>query len=388
MKYDDYDINDDGIDVYSSSGKKSSADKYVDISSTSAQYRSRRGSHSASRPTKNSHSKKKTKKRKGHKLRNALIVLICVLTAVAAGFYGYVYKTLSGIERTPLDQTDLGITTSEYDDIQNIALFGIDSRQDNLTGRSDAIVLLTIDKKHKKLKLTSIARDTYVSIEGHSKDKLTHAYAYGKSQLAVKTLNQNFDLEIEDYVTVNFFGLARVIDYIGGVTVDVDEKEKNELNNNIFPEMRYLGVECPNLTSAGEQLLNGGQAVCYARIRHTDSDIMRGNRQKEVLMAMFAKVKQMNPLKLPKVAEMVAKECETSLSTNDIIGLGTWALTFSPEFEQISIPNDNVPSSGKMISGVWYYVYDLDTAKKEIRDFIYEEYFYSAESVAERAAAQ
>ena len=139
--------------------------------------------------------------------------------------------------------------------MRNIALLGLDTRQDNNVGRSDAIVILTIDKEHNKLKLTSIARDTYVAIEGHSKDKLTHAYAYGKSQLAVKTLNQNFDLEIKDYVTMNFYGLARVIDYIGGVDINVTEAEKNELNKNIFPEMRSLGMECPAIKAAGAQRL-------------------------------------------------------------------------------------------------------------------------------------
>lgn len=378
MKYEDYDYNKDEIDLYSSSGRRGSAQKYEDISSTSPQYRARQNNNSNG-------GKKKKKKRKTHKLRNSFIVVLCVIIAAAAAFYGYAYKTLSGIERTPLDENDLGIETADYDGVRNIALLGIDSREDNNVGRSDAIVILTVDKKHKKLKLTSIARDTYVSIDGHSKDKLTHAYAYGKSQLAVKTLNQNFDLEIKDYVTMNFFGLSRVIDYIGGVTVDVDEKELNELNKNIFPEMRYLGVDCPDLTSAGIQLLNGGQAVCYARIRHTDSDIMRGNRQKEVLTAMFAAVKKMNPFKLPKVAQMIVSECETSLTQNDIMSLGLWAVLFSPEFEQLSVPNDNIPSSGKTVNGAWCYVYDLNTAKKEIRDFIYEENYYSAESVAERA---
>lgn len=387
MKYEEYENKDYDIDLYSSSLRRDTTPEYEDISSSSPQYRAKQNTVNNS-PKRHSGGNKRRKRRKTHRVRNTLIILLCLIITAVAVFYGYAYKTLSGIERTELDENDLGITSEKYSDVKNIALLGIDSREDNNSGRSDAIVILTIDKTHKKLKLTSIARDTYVSIDGHSKDKLTHAYAYGKSQLAVKTLNQNFDLEITDYVTINFFGLARVIDYVGGVTVDVDEKEMNELNKNIFPEMRSLGVDCPNLTAAGTQLLNGGQAVCYARIRHTDSDIMRGNRQKEVLMAMFAKVKKMNPLKLPKVAEMVASECETSLSTNDIIALGTWALTFSPEFEQLSIPNDNVPSSGKTIGGVWYYVYDLNTAKKEIYDFIFEENFYSAESVAARAAAE
>ena len=378
MKYEDFELNysyddeEDNIDLYSNSSGKNSTPEYEDITSTSKQPHS----HTASR---------KKKKKKARTLRNALIIVICVLIAAIGALYGYAYKILSGMDHTPLNEDDLGIKTSDYDDVQNIALLGIDSRSDNDSGRSDAIVILTIDKKRQKLKLTSIARDTYVSIDGHSKDKLTHAYAYGKSQLAVKTLNQNFGLEIEDYVTMNFYGLARVIDYIGGVTVDVDEKERVELNNVIIPEMQNLGFDCPNITSAGTQLLNGAQAVCYARIRHTDSDVMRGNRQKEVLTAMFTAVKSMNPLKLPKVAEMVISECTTSFTANDIIGLGTWAITFSPEIEQISIPNENISSSGKIINGVWYYVYDLDTAKKEIHDFIFEENYYSAESVAQRA---
>lgn len=383
MKYEDFNFNydyDDEIDLYSSSGKQSATGEYEDISSSSDNYRAKQS---------NSNGKnKKKKRRKTHKLRNAVIVILCIIAAAVSALYGYAYKTLSGMECIPLDENDLGIETAEYEGVRNIALLGVDSRTDSNTGRSDAIVILTIDKKHKKIKLTSIARDTYVSVDGHSKDKLTHAYAYGKSQLAVKTLNQNFDLEIKDYVTMNFFGLARVIDYIGGVTVDVDEKEMKELNQNIFSEMRYLGVECPDLTSAGTQLLSGPQAVCYARIRHTDSDIERGNRQKEVLMAMFAAVKKMNPLKLPKVAKMAVSECETSLTENDIMSLGLWAVFCSPEFEQLSIPNENVPSSGKIINGVWYYVYDLNTAKKEIRDYIYEENYYSAESVAQRAESE
>lgn len=387
MKYEEYE-NNDSIDLYSSSVRRDASQEYEDISSSSSHYRTRQGG--GNNPPKNHSggSNKRRKKRKTHRVRNTLIILLCLIIAAVAVFYGYAYKALSGMERTELDENDLGIDTSEYSDVKNIALLGIDSRQDNNSGRSDAIVILTIDKKHKKLKLTSIARDTYVSIDGHSKDKLTHAYAYGKSQLAVKTLNQNFDLEITDYVTINFFGLARVIDYVGGVTVEVDEKEMKELNTVIFPEMRSLGVECPNLTSAGTQLLNGGQAVCYARIRHTDSDVERGNRQKEVLTAMFASAKKLNPLKLPKVAQMIVSECQTSLSENDIMSLGAWAITSSPTFEQLSVPNENIPSSGKMISGVWYYVYDLDTAKKEIHDFIFEENYYSAESVAERAAKE
>lgn len=370
MKY-----SEDGNDIYSSSGAHRAPQAYEDISSSSHRRNPARGG--------------KSKRRKKHTARNILLAVICLLLAVCVGFYIYAYRIINTVKRTPLDTKDIGINSNEpqvYEKVRNIALLGLDTRQDNNVGRSDAIVILTIDKEHNKLKLTSIARDTYVAIDGHSKDKLTHAYAYGKSQLAIKTLNQNFDLEIKDYVTMNFYGLARVIDYIGGVDINVTEAEKNELNKNIFPEMRSLGMECPAIKAAGAQGLNGAQAVCYARIRHIDSDVQRGNRQKTVLMAMFKKAKSMGALKLPQFAQMFLKECETSLSTNDIMALGSWGLVSSPEFEQLSVPNENIPSSGKIIKGVWYYVYDLETAKKDIKDFIFEENYYSAESVAARAA--
>ena len=252
----------DDNNIYSSSGRRNTPQRYEDISSVSKPRRS-----------------KGKRRKKRRVLKNLLIAVICLLTVACAGFYLYAYRLINTVKRTPLDKNDIGINSEEpqvYENVRNIALLGLDTRQDNNVGRSDAIVILTVDKAHNKLKLTSIARDTYVAIEGHSKDKLTHAYAYGKSQLAVKTLNQNFNLEISDYVTMNFFGLARVIDYINGVTVNVTEAEKNELNRNIFPEMRSLKMECPDIALAGEQTLNGAQAVCYARIRHIDSDVQQG----------------------------------------------------------------------------------------------------------------
>lgn len=372
-----YDLLDeeDNKDIYSSS--------FTDIYSSSPVK-----SHSSIQQNTSKTNAKRKKRRKKKPIVKILSALICILLVVGIAFYAYAYNILSKMERTELDSEDLGISTSNYDGVKNIALFGIDSRQDNSSGRSDANVILTIDKKHKKIKLTSIARDTYVAIDGHSNQKLTHAYAYGKSQLAVKTLNKNFGLEITDYVTMNFFELARVIDYIGGVYIDVSDAEFKELNSYVIPTTDFGDIKCELLPSSGYQKLSGAQAVCFARIRHTDGDIERGNRQKEVLTAMFTQVKTMNVLKLPEVAEMVVSECQTSLSTNDIIGLGTWALTATPEFEQLSIPNDNVPGKGKIIGGAWCYVYDLEKASKEIKDFIFEENYYSKEEVAKRLAEE
>jgi len=364
--------------IYSNSPRDISSHSFEDISSNS----NRREVQNSKKPP------KKKKRRKKHTLLKITAALLCFIIIFGVGFYSYCYNLLSKINRAELDKSDLGISSSDYDGIKNIALLGLDTREDNKTGRSDANVIVTIDKKNKKIKLTSIARDSYVSIDGHKKDKLTHAYAYGRSQLAVKTLNQNFGLEITDYVTMNFFELARIIDYIGGVTVDVDEAEMKELNSYVFPTTDFGDMPCEDIKFAGVQLLSGTQAVCYARIRHTDGDIERGNRQKEVLTAMFQSVKSMNPLKLPKVAELILSECETSLSTDDIMGLGLWTVLTVPEFEQLSIPSENIKASGKTINGGWYYVYDIDAAKQEIKDFIFEENYYSAEEKLKRESEQ
>lgn len=351
MRYtNEFDNNQDTVDIYSS---------YQDISSSSKAPKKRR-----------KHSGKKKSK-----FLPIVITSLCVLVAAAIALYSYAFSIINNVERSPLETEkleELNVTTSEYDGVKNIALFGIDTRTDNDSGRSDAVLVLSIDKKHDKIKLISIARDSYVEIDGHGKDKLTHAYAYGKSTLAVKTLNKNFDLEITDYVTVNFFEFSRIIDYIGGVEIDVDTKEKNHLNSYIIPKLRKTGLECESISKTGKQTLTGTQALCYARIRKIDGDIERGNRQKEVLSAMFNEVKGMSVTKLPKVAEMILSECQTSLSTNDIISMGLWAVSANPTIENISIPNDNIDSRGQTIRGVWYYVYDTEQAKTEMKKFILE----------------
>ena len=349
MKY-NYDNDNDSIDIYSTA-------KYEDISSTS--------------------SKKGRKKNKKRKKTTVVISIICICLSVAillgGGAYLYAYSIIDKVERVPLEtdnQSELNISTNEYESVKNIALLGIDSRQDNYVGRSDAVLILTIDKKNNKIKLTSIARDTNVSIDGHGTDKLTHAYAYGRSTLAVKTLNKNFSLEISDYVTVNFHEFSRIIDYIGGVKINVNEREKNHLNSYIIPKLRKVGFKCDSITKTGKQTLSGTQALCYARIRKIDGDIERGNRQKEVLSAMFDKVKDTSVTKLPNVAKMALSQCQTSLSTEDIMNIGIWALTSKPTIENFSVPNKNIPSSGRIINGAWKYVYDLDLASKEINKFI------------------
>ena len=163
------------------------------------------------------------------------ILLVVVLGAVGAA-YVYGNHLFNKLEKVEIDKEDIGITEeveeklSQYSNsVINIALFGVDA-VDGGVGRSDSIMIATIDTVHKKLKLTSIMRDSYVAIEGHGNDKLNHAYAFGGPQLAIKTLNENFDLNIEDFAAVNFETLPKIIDKIGGIELDIDEDELEHVN--------------------------------------------------------------------------------------------------------------------------------------------------------------
>ena len=202
--------------------------------------------------------------------------------------------------------------------------------------------------------MTSIARDTYVEFKSGKKDKITHAWAYGKADLAVNTLNRNFKLDITDYVSVNFYGFSHIIDYIGGVTIDVDEAEMKVMNKTYIPYIQDMGIECDYVKQAGVQVLNGGQALAYARNRYTGSDIQRGSRQREVLAAMFDKVKTLNITKLPKLVDMILGECTTTLSSTEMIKYGSWALFNSPQIRSLGLPDKECGAKGQMINGTSY----------------------------------
>ena len=318
------------------------------------------------------------------------ILLASLVIAVGVGAV-YLNSLLGNVEREELDENDLGISSSAGEslpenepqtggtgefssqDVTNIALFGVDTRQmDSTSGRSDAIMVLSLDRVHGKVKLTSIARDSYVQIEGRGWDKLNHAYAYGGPQLAVKTLNQNFGLDIRDFVTVNFAQLAQIIDYAGGVTVNVSEAER-DVANTYIEELNHLSIQTDPITGTGDLRLTGGQAVAYARNRYTGSDLDRTDRQREILEGLFQSALTMSPAKLPGFAGRILSGCVTSLTGDEMVEMGLWALSARPGMEQASLPNAACNASGETINGVWYFVYDLSNAGEILRQFVYED---------------
>ncbi len=332
----------------------------------------------------NSYSKNKNIKRRNRKrnsgLKIFLVVLCSVLAIIVAGLgcaAVYFNQILDNANHDSTDYTEIVNVNSEaaekFEDYTNIALFGLDSRSDDDEGRSDAIIVLTVDRVHKKLKLTSIARDTLVEIKGHSDQKITHAWMLGKASLALDTINRNFDMDITEYVSMNFYQFAEVIDYIGGVYIDVSSAEMKVMNRDYIPYIKKMNIKCEKVKKPGYQLLSGGQALAYSRDRYTGSDLERGARQREVLMAMFDQVKSLELTKLPELASMVLKECTTTLSNKEMIDIASWTLLNKPEFEQFSLPDESCKAVGKTVNTYWVWVYDLDHAAQRLHDFILEE---------------
>lgn len=329
-------------------------------------------------------SKTEVKKKHSKKILIIVVAIFSVILLAGIGSVIYIYWALGRTNHTTIDQTPeaLGINSTfqapenkkEYDDIINIALFGIDARGGD-KGRSDATMVLSINRKKNEVKVISLMRDSYVDVEGHGKTKLCHAYAYGGAPLAIKTINQDYNLNIKDYVTVTFDSLAKVIDAVGGVTINVSEDERENANISI---QEYAGVydKTPTLIEkSGEQLLNGMQAVGYARIRHVGNcDYERTERQRTVMEQLFNKALKMNPLEYPKLLNTILPMVETSLNSNDILGIGTSVMkSGSARFQQARFPLDEDIAKNGTIDGVSYVISDIKVTSEKLDRYIFED---------------
>lgn len=207
---------------------------------------------------------------------------------------------------------------------RNIALFGLDARDKSLGkgNRSDTIIIASINEDSKVVKLVSVYRDTYLNLGNDKYNKANAAYASGGPLQAINMLNMNLDMNITDYITVGWAGVADTIDALGGVEIDVDDAEISHLNNYQVETSKSLGKTYKKVTSTGMQTLDGIQAVSYCRIRYTaGDDFKRTERQREVIQAILKKAKSANIMTLNKAANTIFEEISTSLTLPEILDL-------------------------------------------------------------------
>lgn len=310
------------------------------------------------------------------KHRKIIIIILFLILGIISFFVGMGISVLKSminkVERTNIDNSNLGINSdidNQYDDVKNIALFGIDSTEDS--GRSDSIMILTINNKDNKLKITSLMRDSYVSIDGHGKDKLNHAYAFGGPELAVKTINKNFDLNISDFVTVNFSSLPKLIDAVGGVEIDVDGEELKFINNYINDLNFKNKTNYATINKTGLQHLNGTQAMAYCRIRYTSGgDYKRSDRHREVLENLIQKSTSISVLKYPELLSELLPMLKTSLSSGEIMNYGVQGVKLVNSLEQDRYPKDE-NSEEAMINNVYYLKFDERATIEAIHNWIF-----------------
>ncbi|MCR4782464.1 MAG: LCP family protein [Lachnospiraceae bacterium] len=274
-----------------------------------------------------------TKKQKRRKRRR--IILICELIAlIILSVLVYLYSKFGKI-----DFNDLGnIQTNQLDDktkellsgYTTIALYGVDSRDMDSykNSNSDSMIICVIDNDKKEIRLMSVLRDTYMDVDGEGTyRKCNYAYAKGGPKESMEMLNRNLDLDIQEYVSVNWKALADAIDAVGGVEADVSAEEAAALvDPEYFVQKNtedFIGRKGGRV-KAGKQTLNGVQAVAYCRIRHgAGDDYSRTDRQREVLSQLITKVKGSGISKINKLIDAIFPEVSTSLSLSQVIGLAT-----------------------------------------------------------------
>ncbi len=310
------------------------------------------------------------------------VSFVATLLICAGGLYGYYLYLFSGMEiDSPLSPEEVGIEKQDYhnENITNIALFGVDSKDDSMVGRSDGIVIVTLDSEKKEIRLSSIERDSYVEVEGHGKTKLNHAYAYGGPKLAIKTLNQNFGLDITDYLCINFTNLELVIDELGGIELDVPQNYIQGVNKLITKESDKQGITPKLIRNAGVQRLNGLQTLCMMRERKSvGGTAVRAEMHEIVLTACFEALKEQSLADYPGIAKTMLNLVKTTLSREDVVSVGTNVMLSGYELRRAVFPLDvdKKGYGGKMINGVWYLTFNLEGAQEHLQDYIYEGILY------------
>ena len=300
-----------------------------------------------------------------------------------------------------VDPGKLDLNENLPDHVVNILLVGIDGRSEEIekgTQHGDVQIIVSINKKEGTIKLTSVLRDLYVTIPGYkSKNRINVAYSRGGGQLAMRTMNKLLELNIEHYVVINFYGLASIIDSLGGVDIELTKQEAGAINTYIKKNLKKggydnqeKGYERQDLEKKnGVQHLDGIQAVMYARLRSIDNDFKRSERQRHLLEVLLAKVLDggLDMDKLLKLMEICLPYAETNLSAMDMVKLAMGVLNSgimdklsegAALLEQNRVPMDETWKYDTTSGGASVVVFRTTKRHQEniegIHNFIYGEY--------------
>ena len=306
-----------------------------------------------------------------HKKRKIIGIVILAVILLIVGVYGSIiwkfYKDTDDI--VPADEVDpkaksvkIAEADQKDDEVYNVLLVGTDSRDPNSDmGRSDSMMLVSFNKKENKSTVVSFLRDSLVDIDGYGKSRLGHTYAYGGVGLTINTINKTYDLDIQNYITINFENLVGIIDEIGGVKVYISEEEAEYYRQNGMPNIQ-----------SGDVILTGSQALAHARNRTLGSDFERTRRQRSVMYGIYRKVMEdKDPSSILSLINYCMNQVETNMSVTEIYDMAKDVLAVDNlKMQQASLPQDGTYTD-ITYEGMAVLEIDFDANKKFLEELLY-----------------
>lgn len=272
------------------------------------------------------------KKRRNRKKKRAIILALEIIILLLLLGTAYVMAKYDMFQTVEINSDDLTINDgAEKEGYTTVALFGTDSRSGEVEEgtRTDTIIIVSIDNKTKEIRMSSVYRDTLLQLDNGTYNKANAAYSIGGPQGAINMLNKNLDLDIEDYVTVDFKAMSDVIDLLGGVELYVTEAEANMLNKYVEETAKAAGKEANMLSGEGTYTLDGPQAVTYARLRKLEGgDYKRAERQRTLIKALFGKIKQIDLATINEIINTVFPQVSTSFTLGEIVDLASDVMSY------------------------------------------------------------
>lgn len=343
------------------------------------------------------------------RLKRILCIVFSVIFLISGSGMIYVYSVLNSLNFKDItDDSDTDATNPSVSDgsedvsgftveegellqdskVLNVMLFGEDNHGEDEHGRSDTMIMLSIDNRHKKLKLTSFQRDTYVYIPDYGYNKINSSYTYGGAKLSIQTIEANFGIKIDRYAVVDFDSFIEIIDTLGGIDMELTQDEIDYINYQMYKN-NQASTPTTITDAPGTVHLTGQQALWYARNRGLSigedgneigidgDDWDRTSRQRKLLETVFESMKGADLAQIVSIVSSIGPLVTTNLKKDEITALVTRSLTYLQyDVEQYYIPEE----------GLWYYddntsagsvirIADMEAQRYAFAEFIYEELF-------------
>ena len=325
--------------------------------------------------------KKRTSKAQ-KKWKNNLIKLAIVLLILFAGIYALAYSVVSKTnyeKRESHYERDSDV--KKVNGVKNILLIGTDARSSEEDGRSDSMIIVSINNKKNKIVMTSVLRDSYVEIPGHGHNRINAAYSYGQEELLIQTIEHNYKIPIDAYAKVDFFSFIDIVDSVGGVEIEITPEEMQWINAYLNETNELLGKEFGDgyLNQSGVVNLTGKQALSYARIRYIGTDFGRTERQRKILTAVVDKVKK-NPSSVSTLMNSVLPNVTTDMKASELTVMTMQSVMYlGYDMEQFTLPADNTWKNAS-IKGMSVLEVDFEANIQAFKEVVYGERETNTES--------